>query len=271
MHLILRHVTQYTYDMPARSVIQMLRLTPRSYDGLHILRWRIDIDHDATLKPSKDSFGNIVHSFCAEGPLDALSVSVEGEVLTEETGGMIKGTAERLPLGLFLRQTALTTVDQDIRNFAADASRSKSPLEALHAINTALFERMTFNVHTTEVHTTAAEAFADGQGVCQDFAHILIAAARSQDYPARYVSGYMLQADGREDYEAGHGWAEVFLPDIGWIGFDPTNGICATEAYLRVAVGLDYLDASPVRGVRTGGAQENLDVHINMQQGVAQQ
>ena len=271
MHLKLQHTTRYTYETPVRGVVQMLRLTPRPYDGLHVVRWRIDVDHDATLKPSEDSFGNVVHSFCAEGPLDALTVTVEGEVLTEDTSGILHGTLERLPLGLYLRQTPLTTADRTIADFARDAADGRDQLDALHALMAALSDRMTFDVDVTHVHTTADEAFADAKGVCQDFAHIFIAAARSLKFPARYVSGYMRQADGREHYEAGHGWAEVHVPGVGWIGFDPTNAICATDAYIRVAIGLDYLDASPVRGVRTGGAHETLDVSIQVQHGASQQ
>src|SRR5207237_3124684 len=112
---------------------------------------------------------------------------------------------------------------------------------------------MVLDTIPTYTSTTAAEAFALKRGVCQDFTHIFIAAARSIGIPARYVGGYFRRNDGVIDQDAGHAWAEAFVPDLGWVAFDPTNGISATDAHVRVAVGLDYLGAAPVRGTRYGG------------------
>ena len=113
---------------------------------------------------------------------------------------------------------------------------------------------------------SASEAFALKRGVCRDLCHIFIAAAHHLEIPARYVAGYLQMADGRIDQEAGHAWAEAFIPDIGWVGFDPANGVCPTEDYVRVAVGLDSLGAAPVRGVRFGLGNENLEVAIKVGQ-----
>ena len=104
--------------------------------------------------------------------------------------------------------------------------------------------------------TTAAEAFALKRGVCQDLTHVFIAAARHLGVPARYVGGYFHRADGVTQQDAGHAWAEAHVPALGWVAFDPANGICATDAHVRVAVGLDYLGAAPVRGARRGGGNE---------------
>ena len=271
MHLLVRHETSYAYDAPARSVIQLLRLTPRPHEGQHIRRWRIDVDRDAILRPHEDCFGNIVHAFGAEGSFRSLTIAVEGEVQTEDTNGILRGTTERLPLGLYLRETALTAPDEAIGAFALEVTKAKPTLDTLHALNCAIHERLRFDTTATDATTTARRAFAEGHGVCQDFAHVFIAAARSLKIPSRYVSGYMRHNDGTDDYEAGHGWAEAHIPDLGWVAFDPANAVCANEAYLRVACGLDYLDASPVRGVRTGGVGETLDVRITMREAGAQQ
>ncbi|MCB1479341.1 MAG: transglutaminase family protein [Rhodobiaceae bacterium] len=267
MHLKLRHSTRYTYDTPVRGIIQILRLTPRPHDAQHVIKWRIDVDQDATLKSSEDSFGNIVHTFWAEGPLETLTITVEGEVQTEDSNGVLRGTPERLPLGLFLRETRLTMPDDKIRDFAAKTAKSAPVLDALHALMGAIHKRMKFDTEATSVATTAAEAFKAKHGVCQDFAHVFISAARTLQIPARYVSGYLRESGGKEEYEAGHGWAEAWVPDLGWIGFDPANDTCPTDAYIRIACGLDYLDAGPVRGVRTGIATEKLDVEIQVTQG----
>jgi transglutaminase-like putative cysteine protease len=102
--------------------------------------------------------------------------------------------------------------------------------------------------------------------VCQDLTHILIAAARSIGIPTRYISGHFHRDDGVIDQDAGHAWAEAFVPDLGWVAFDATNGICATDAHVRVAAGLDYLGAAPVRGTRYGGSGETLAVNVHVNQ-----
>ena len=112
--------------------------------------------------------------------------------------------------------------------------------------------------------TTAAEAFALRRGVCQDLTHIFIAAARRLEIPARYVGGHFYRADGVTAQDAGHAWVEAYVENLGWVGFDPTNGIGTTEAHVRVAIGLDYLGAAPVRGTRHGGGNETMAVSVRV-------
>jgi transglutaminase-like putative cysteine protease len=125
---------------------------------------------------------------------------------------------------------------------------------------------MAFDTSATSIHTDAAAAFADGRGVCQDLAHVFIAAARAQSIPARYVSGHLLRQDGAEFQEAAHAWAEAHIDGLGWVSFDPANGISADEHYVRVAVGLDYRDAAPVAGARYGGGVETMSVGLRVSQ-----
>jgi transglutaminase-like putative cysteine protease len=125
---------------------------------------------------------------------------------------------------------------------------------------------MTFDEDPTNSGTSAVEAFGLKRGVCQDYAHIFIACARSGGVPARFVSGHFLRSDGLVHQQAGHAWAEAFVPDLGWIGFDPANAICITDAHARVAIGLDYLGAAPVRGTRYGGGMETLSVAVKVDQ-----
>jgi transglutaminase-like putative cysteine protease len=132
-------------------------------------------------------------------------------------------------------------------------------LEGLH-------REVAFDLDMTEVVPSASEAFALKRGVCRDHCHIFLAAAHYLGIPARYIAGYLQMADGQIEQEAGHAWAEAFIPDIGWIGFDPANGLCPTESYVRVAVGLDSIGAAPVRGVRFGVGSENMEVAIKVGQ-----
>jgi len=270
MRIHILHDTIYRYDQPVSGVIQTLRLTPRNHDGQYISHWRVDISADCPLTSHIDAFGNTTHTFTADGPLDELVVHVEGEAEVEDTHGIVRGTIERFPPTLFLRETNLTQADDAISSFAADFSEHDGRLALLHNMLRALHREIIFDPDPTHTATTAAEAFALKRGVCQDISHIFIAAARSLGIPARYVSGYFRRADGVVHQEAGHAWTEAFIPDLGWVAFDPTNGISATDAHLRVAVGLDYLSAAPVRGTRYGGSGEDLTVQIHVDQAMRQ-
>ncbi len=272
MRIRISHLTSYRYQTPASSVIQMLRLTPRNHDGQYVARWRIDVSTDCRLDQHEDAFGNITHVFTAEGPLSELAVLVEGEVETRDTQGVVRGAVERFPPSLYLRETALTNPDASIADFAAKSrdDAKDDVLNLLHLMLGRLHQGMSYDTDPTHAATTAAEAFALKRGVCQDLAHIFIAAARSRAIPARYVGGYFHREDGVNEQEAGHAWAEAFLPELGWIAFDPANGVCATDAHVRVAVGLDYLTAAPLRGTRYGGAGEVLSVKVRVDQAAQQ-
>ena len=268
MRIRISHATTYHYDTPPTGVIQMLRLTPRNHDGQYVVDWRIDLSQDCLLHQHEDAFGNITHSFTAEGPFNELSVAVEGEVDTHDTKSVVAGAVERFPPGMFLRETALTEPDAAIIDFAdgARAAAGSDTLPLLHGLMSALNREMTFDTDPTHTATTAAEAFALRRGVCQDLTHIFIAAARQLGIPARYVGGHFCRDDGVTAQEAGHAWAEAYIEHLGWVGFDPTNGIGTTEAHVRVAVGLDYLGAAPVRGMRYGGSGETLKVAVHVAQ-----
>jgi transglutaminase-like putative cysteine protease len=246
----------------------MLRLTPRNHDGQYVARWRIDVSTDCRLDQHEDAFGNLTHAFSTEGPCSELAVRVEGEVETRDTQGIVRGTVERFPPSLYLRTTALTTPDAEIAAFAA-ASRDAADgnvLNLLHHMLERLHDDMVYDINPTQPGTTAAQAFALKRGVCQDLTHIFIAAARSLAIPARYISGYFRRDDGVHEQQAGHAWAEALVPELGWVAFDPANGLCATDAHVRVAVGLDYLGAAPLRGTRYGGGGEVLSVKVRVDQ-----
>ena len=264
MRLRILHETTYRYARPATRAIQGLKLTPRGHDGQFVVNWRIDVDHDCRLEAATDPFGNTAHAFTVEGPLGGLVITAEGEVETQDTQGIMHGQVERFPPVIYLRDTNLTISDAAIRDFADTIVTEAGPdrLAILHGLMAAIRARLVFNVDATDTGTSAVEAFALGHGVCQDFAHIFIAAARYLGIPARYVSGYLFRADKTHGQEAGHAWVEALVEEVGWIAFDPTNDICATEAYVRLAIGLDYLGAAPIRGTRYGGSGETLAVRI---------
>ena len=262
MRIRIRHETTYRYAEAPRMAVQHLRLTPRNHDGQHVVGWRIDVDRDCRLVQSEDAFGNTLHRFSVEGPIESISTVVEGEVTTFDMAGGVSGAVERFPPILYMRETPLTAPNAAISAFAREAaSKESGTLARLHALLGALHESLTFDADATHATTTAAECFEHRQGVCQDFAHLFIACAREIGAPARYVSGYFLRSDA-EDQVAGHAWAEAYVEDLGWVGFDPAHGVSPHENHVRVAAALDYLGAAPIRGAQSGGAGETMDVKI---------
>lgn len=265
MRIRIKHHTNYHYSEPVRSAIQMLRLTPRGHDGQTVLSWSIDVDCDARLIRREDWYGNIAHTLFVAGPVDRIGLSVSGEIETTDMAGLIRGSAERFPEIFYLRETELTRADPEMRDFARTvAGRLANPLDKAHALMGAIRDRLRFDTQATNATTSASEAFAAGHGVCQDFTHIFLAAARHTGFPARYISGYLHKPEETEQ-EAGHAWAEAYIPDLGWVSFDPANAVSVTEHYIRLAIGLDYLDAAPVRGSYYGVSREALDVSLRIE------
>jgi len=267
MRLKIFHSTTYRYEPPASGVIQILRMTPGSHDGQYVADWQIDVSTDSRLHAHEDAFGNLTHVMTGSAVAD-LNITVEGLVEPHDTGGVLKGADERFPPSLFLRTTPLTSVNPAMATFARElrAESEGDDIGFLHTLMTEISEHMTFDADPTTSATSAAEAFGLKRGVCQDYAHVFIACARSGGVPARFVSGHFLRSDGMIHQEAGHAWAEAFVPDLGWVGFDAANCICTTDAHVRVATGLDYLGAAPVRGTRYGGGTETLAVAVRVEQ-----
>ena len=215
MRLRIAHTTSYRYEPPASGVIQILRLTPGSHDGQYVAEWQIDVSTDSRLDVHQDAFGNVTHVL-THGPIADLAINVEGLIETHDTGGVLRGTDERFPPSLFLRSTSLTEVNPAMATFARDlfAESDGDVLGFLHALMMQINEHMTFDEDPTNSGTSAVEAFGFKRGVCQDYAHIFIACARSAGVPARFVSGHFLRSDGMVNQQAGHAWAEAFVPNF---------------------------------------------------------
>ena len=266
MRIRIAYETAYAYEAQPRSMIQVMRLTPRGHEGQRVMQWRVQADGDGRLRKGEDAFGNITHTLTLARPGTRLVLSAVGEAVTTDMAGVVHGAMEPFPPAVFLRETALTEPDAAIRAFAYDAVSGvgDDTLSRLHALMGAIHGQVRFDTGYTDATTTAVETLKLGHGVCQDLTHLFTACARVLDIPARYVSGHFVRNDGVEDQSAGHAWAEAYVPDLGWVGFDAANGICPTDAHLRVAVGLDYLSASPVRGSRLGGGAETLSVKLKV-------
>jgi transglutaminase-like putative cysteine protease len=264
MRLGVVHRTIYRYTDPIRYAIQTLRLEPRPYEGMTVLGWRVEGEERRPLPRFIDGLGNVVHCQTIDRPHREATITVTGEVETRRDDGVVLGTVEPLPPVFFLRATPLTAADGAIVALAHDGAAGQDRIENLHALMNRVRDRLDYRPGATDSATTAADALGQGIGVCQDHAHLFIAAARVLDIPARYVSGYLWTGDDNQPYDASHAWAEAFVPELGWLGFDAANRLCPTENYIRVAVGLDYSAAAPVRGLRRGPAEESLSVEVQV-------
>jgi transglutaminase-like putative cysteine protease len=260
MRIAVEHVTLYSYRDEVTYSIQSLRLTPSGHAGQQVSEWRIESEPASTLAPARDAFGNAVHLLTIAQPHRELAIRVTGAVEVEDRRGIVQGAPEPAPLRVFLRRTPLTSATAEIADLARPSQPSE-PIPRLHELMYRIRDRVDYLPGVTSTATSAAEALATAKGVCQDHAHIFIAAARAAGIPARYVTGYLLLA-GQQRADAHHAWTEAWVDGLGWVGFDVANRVCPTERYVRLAVGLDALSATPIRGSRRGGGEERLAVDV---------
>ena len=252
MHLRIRHEIHCRFEVPARNIVSVLRLSPRSHEGQHVTDWWIDADIDCGLKAGHDEFGNVTHTFSAGGPIGDIRISASGTVDTFDTAGVTRSTAERLPIPIFLRETPLTAADAPIRAFADRAAGAGThDLGQLHVLMEAVSAELA--LETGEDTRGAAEAFARKSGARGAHAHVFIAAARHLGFPCRFVSGYLVRGGTGE--ATCHAWVEAHVESLGWVGFDPVNNLCPQGEHVRGPVGFDALGAAFMRGSHTSGTQ----------------
>ncbi|MFC3075371.1 transglutaminase family protein [Shinella pollutisoli] len=264
MRLKISHTTEYRYADPVQYSLQRLRLTPRNQPGQIVRDWRTTV-HGAHVEVGyTDHFGNHVDLVSTDAEQVVIRIVAEGEVETEDRAGVFGPHQGYVPLWLYLRETPLTRAGRLVRELARAAS-GDNELARMHALMAAIHLAVAYRPGETAADTTAEQALEKRQGVCQDHAHIFLAAARHLGIPARYVSGYLLMEEAEQT--ASHAWAEVHLEGLGWVGFDAANKICPDERYVRLATGLDYKDAAPVSGMVTGRTDETLAVSIKVEPG----
>ncbi len=267
MKLAVSHESTYRFDPPMRGIVQSLRLTPTACDMQRVLDWSIEIEGASRGAGFRDGAGDWIETAALIGPVEAMTVRVAGVVETTDTGGLLKGHRERIHPEAYLRPTQATKVDRALTDLAEAAVAGIDPANAVdrsHALSKAVTEAIVYTPGQTEYGTSAAEALALGRGVCQDHAHALIAVALSVGIPARYVTGYLFSTAEATAPEASHAWAELWSRDLGWLGFDPANGICTNECYIRLGSGGDASEAAPIRGISQGGGDEALDVSVSV-------
>lgn len=263
MILTVLHVTTYRYAAPLRGAVQSLRLTPSQCDSQRVIGWTSGVDGGVRGAAFRDGAGDWIESWSLRGPVDTVVVRVEGQIETQDLTGMVRGHRETVPPATYLRETQPTRADAALTRLSRQATAGAVDLlDAAHQLSNAVADAIAYRPGTTHARTSAAEALSQGEGVCQDHAHAMIAVCRVAGLPARYVSGYLhSEADGA-GLEAAHAWAEVWLDTLGWVGFDPANRICPDARYVRLGSGYDAQDAAPIRGMSQGPGAESMDVTV---------
>jgi transglutaminase-like putative cysteine protease len=264
MLLTVDHTTLYRYDRPVRGVVQSHRLTPAVFEGQVVQAWDVSVSGGTLGGGFRDGAGDWVQGWSVAGPVSEIEVRVQGKVLTKDLAGVLRGHKELTPPFAYLRDTAATRPDQALAELGALVNQDDL-LSSCHLLSETIADRVKYMPGSTQSRTTAAEALAQGEGVCQDHAQVLISAARAGGVPARYVAGYLQADESGTTHEASHAWAELYVTGLGWIGFDPTNRCCPDERYIRLGSGLDGQDAAPIRGISRGTGTESLSVTVAVQ------
>ncbi len=264
MRLIIKHNTHYHYDDAPKHLIQLLRLTPRLDAHQRMVDWRISTPGKIT--GFTDAFGNLSHSHVVNTPHSDLNILVEGTVdLTPLVDGILgyEVSGYAVPTITYLVPTSLTAGFDELYAFTRGVlPNGLQNVKDVLALATAICSKIAYVTGDTDVTSTAKQAFDQASGVCQDHAHVMIAACRSLGVSARYVSGYV--DPGNSHAAASHAWVDVWMGEH-WVSVDVTNSIFASDSHCRLAIGRDYLDACPIRGIREGGLTEKLDVSVTVQ------
>lgn len=292
MKLNISHVTQYDYEHPVTHSVNEIRLTPSTDERQSCYKQAIWIEPNASLFSYEDFFGNRVHSFSVNASHVKLTIRTQMTVVTkntpslseqagllnpvsaQETWSYLHTEAARNRFAEFLLPTEYTELTSEVRSYTDSVARLKpqsvngSVADWLLALSDRIRQEMVFDPQATTVNTTASDMIKCKRGVCQDFAHLMIACCRVMHIPARYVSGYHfvgdLQGGGTDFEQASHAWVEAFVPSIGWCSLDPTNTAAVGERYVKLGHGRDYKDIVPVKGIYQGEGEQYLKVTVDV-------
>ena len=277
----IEHTSHYRYQLLASGSIMSLCLQPRQDAQQQLQTFDLCIEPAATLSSEQDSFGNHYHYFSIHRGHHEVKITMRAEVtlqppkplpaaLKADTWQQLRRLQHAFAYWDFMQPSVLTAPSAALTTFMQDngIAPASDPLSSLQALNTKLYECLQYLPGSTSVESTLEQILATRQGVCQDYAHIMLAIARAWGIPARYVSGYLCttgQLHEQATSNATHAWVECLLPPLGWVGFDPTNCSNQDTRHVRIAIGRDYRDVPPTRGTRQGGGNTQLDVEVKVQ------
>jgi transglutaminase-like putative cysteine protease len=273
----IHHITKYTYEGPVRDSANQIVLFPVKDEYQEVLRHDLTITGEPPVEIYSDYYGNEIGSFSNAEPHTMLLIDSRLEVITK-TRPALKDEAAReeqwylldqlrwqVPYIDFLAQEPFAYYTEVLESVCPDSARSQTPLEAARQLRTYVYDHFKYIKGITSVETTLNEVWELKAGVCQDFAHILLVFLRQIRIPARYVSGYICpNRNGMRGEGATHAWIEAYIPFNGWVGLDPTNNCEADDLHVRLAVGRNFSDCSPVKGTYKGAAGQHLEVGVSV-------
>jgi transglutaminase-like putative cysteine protease len=284
MHYAVQHITRYHYGAPIVENVMEVRLQPRSDELQQCLSFHLYLRPAARVHPFRDHLDNWVHFYDIAAAHKELTITANSVVnvlpppslpqsLPVESWDALDDLARASANWDWVQPSLFTPAPPALYELVAEfgIDRNVDPLTLLRNIMTLLHDNFSYDTQSTRVDSPIDEALASRSGVCQDFSHIMLALVRNVlKMPCRYVSGYLFsQVDDRSADAATHAWIEVLLPDLGWVGFDPTNNLIAGERHIRVALGRDYSDVPPTHGIFRGAAESELSVSVKVKKAAA--
>ncbi|HEV2199270.1 MAG TPA: transglutaminase family protein [Bryobacteraceae bacterium] len=280
MRYLTSHTTRYLYQEPVSQCLSEARLIPRSMPGQRVLASRIHVEPEpAVIDNRKDYFGNDVSSFAIFRNHDRFIttatgvVEVEASLLSspalawERVRDLVAAHAsdESLAAYEFVFDSPYAAAARELADFARSTFTPGRPYaEAARELSHRIHDEFTYLPTSSSINMPLLEVFHNRCGVCQDFAHIMIGALRSLCLPARYVSGYLRSGAQYQGAEASHAWVSVFVPETGWLSFDPTNDVVPSDGHVTLAWGRDYGDVTPVKGIALGGGHQTVEVEVRV-------
>jgi transglutaminase-like putative cysteine protease len=285
VRVTIRHTTAFTYPEPARASFNELRLTPRNEEGQNLISFALTLDPRSRTTTYRDHFGTLVYAFNINTQHDHLTITGESKVVTyprpplpddrDPAAGSLDDLDDpvlRDSQAEWLHSSPLASGGEPLSTFAQHVRQVVDPVSVLaliRGVSREVHARFTYVTGTSYVSSTVDDLLERGTGVCQDFAHLMIATLRDLGIPSRYVSGYFYAGHGDPEPDVpleveSHAWVEAYVPGFGWAAYDPTNDCPADERHVTVAVGRDYTDVAPVRGTLLGGGGQHLDVAVTM-------
>lgn len=281
MYYAIRHYTRYNYNRPVAESMMEVRMHPRTEWMQRCFTFQLSISPRARIFSYTDHNSNLIHHFDIPEPHKQLTIIADALVDIDAPpplpSGLAPGAWDRLDQLIeaedywdMLMPSQFARTSPALEAFMAECGITKregDPLELLRFLNTRIYEGFSYVKQSTKVDSPIEDALNSKQGVCQDFAHIMIASVRNLRIPCRYVSGYLYHDQDHHDRSsdgATHAWVEALLPDVGWVGFDPTNNLIAGDRHIRTAVGKDYADVPPTVGMMKGKAKSELQVRVRV-------
>ena len=266
MKIKISHSTTYKYNSTVPRLIQCLKLYPSVCHNQEILEWKTSSSTGKIIESHIDGLGHRVQNIFINNFNGKHKITSKGIIKTKNLSGIVKGLKEKVNPLCFLRETDLTKPCKRIEKISNEVKKyNENPIKFAHKLNLAVSNSINYVTGSTTISTSSKDALMQKKGVCQDFAHILISAARFHNFPARYINGFLLEETNSGENTT-HAWVEIFIRNLGWVAFDPSHKKCIDDKYIRISTGFDFEDASTIKGVKTNyNGTELLETKVNIE------